>query len=267
VLSGRKTYGEAYFDLTPALPSAVWTEIGGLRLGDLDHAAIDAGLDRLRHSTSVEDRLWVLRQLVTYWHGPIHSDDGFSEKDLEGLAIPYPLRWWYRWAGRRKTIMSGQNFLHDPGELRLEGDKLLFYIENQGCYFWGTDPEGDDSPVFGRYEDSDPWQREGIALSEHLILACLFEAVMCHSPYGASAAWLPRSVLEQIIEHVPPIPIAPWGWGEMRFYAGAGAYMIAAANGEIDGSPGYSVWIGAKTEHPLQVPKGFIDDGWEYVAV
>ncbi len=91
---------------------------------------------------------------------------------------------------------------------------------------------------------------------------------MCHSPYGASASWLDHSVLDKIIEHVPPISINPWRWGgSAQFYAKGGAFMFTMPNGEINGEQGYSVWIGAKTEHPLQFLKPFIDKGWEYVAV
>jgi hypothetical protein len=107
-----------------------------------------------------------------------------------------------------------------------------------------------------------------MTLSEHLILACLFEAVMCHAPYGASASWLSGPVLNRIIEHIPSIPISPWRWtGSMQFYAKGGAFMHTAPNGEIGGEQGYSVWIGAKTEHPLRFLKPFIDQGWEHVAV
>jgi hypothetical protein len=45
--------------------------------------------------------------------------------------------------------------------------------------------DGDDPPVFGRYQSTDPWAQEGVTLSEHLILACLFEAVICDAKYGA----------------------------------------------------------------------------------
>ena len=38
-------------------------------------------------------------------------------------------------------------------------------------------------------------------------------------------------------------------------------------NGEIDDKPGYSVWIGAKTEHPVQFVRQFIDSRWEHVAI
>src|SRR5262249_19636290 len=147
-------------------------------------------------------------------------EDGIPEGELAGLRIPYPLRWWYRWAGRRTNILSRQNFLLDPGELKIRDDLLEFYVENQYCYQWGTLPGGDDPPVFGRKPPSGPWEPEGMTLSEHLILACLFEAVMCHAPYGASASWLSGPVLNRIIEHIPSIPISPWRWtGSMQFYA------------------------------------------------
>ena len=101
-ISGMDNCGEAYFRLSPALPSEIWIGLGGLHPGDLDHAAIDAALNRLCHPINVEERLWVLRQLVAYWHGPIHPEDGFREQELERQSMPYPLRWWFRWAGRRQ---------------------------------------------------------------------------------------------------------------------------------------------------------------------
>jgi hypothetical protein len=267
-LSGRDNCGEAYFRLSPALPSEVWIELEGLQPGSLDHAAIERALALLRHPLNVEERLWVLRQLIKYWHGPVRPEDGLIERELEGLAIPYPLQWWYRWAGRRTEIMSGQNQLLGPDGLYVADGLLVFYGENQWCYQWATLPDGDDPPVYGRESAHQPWEPEGITLSEHLILACLFEAVTCHSPYGAAASWLEEPVLNRIIEHIPPIPVNPWRWPEAtRFYAKGGAFMYSAFNIEIDGKAGYSIWIGAKTDHPLQFLKSFIDEGWEYVAV
>jgi hypothetical protein len=267
-LGGRDNHGEAFFDLSPALSSEVWIGLGGLRPGDLDHAAIDAALDRLRHPIIFEERLRVLKRLVEYWHGPIRPEDGIPEAALEGRTIPYPLRWWYRWAGRRSKILSGQNFLLDPEKVRVKDGLLEFYVENQYCYQWGTPFEGEDPPVFGRESPSDPWEPEGVTLSEHLILACLFEAIICHSSYGASASWLDEGTLKQITEYIPPIALNPLRWtGSTRFYAEGGAFMYAMGKFEIGGEQGYSVWIGAKTEHPLRFLKRYIDEGWEYVAV
>jgi hypothetical protein len=266
-LKSDESCGKADFSLSPALPSDIWVKLGGRHPGDLDHAVVDAALARLHPPTNLEERLWVLRQLVGYWHGPIRPEDGFDERELGGQAIPYPLRWWYGWAGRRSTIMRVQNSLLDPDELRVLDGRLEFYVESQYCYQWGTLLEGDDPPVFGRSETRDPWEPEGITLSEHLILACLFEVILCHSPYGAWTAWLEEDRFARIVEHLPPIAINPGRWaGSMRFYAKGGAFMHAGAF-EIDGKRGYSVRIGAKTEHPLQNLKPYIDEDWEYIAV
>lgn len=158
--------GRAWFDLKPALPSSVWVGLG-LQLGHLDFIAVERALDRLRRPTTVHDRLDVLQQLVEYWHGPISPDDGISDAEIGGVALPLPLRWWYRWAGKRTEVMSGQNFLFVPRDDRyrcrtlaaIDG-RLHFQVENQGVYQWATLPVGDDPPVFGRYQCHGRWARE-----------------------------------------------------------------------------------------------------------
>ena len=105
---------------------------------------------------------------------------------------------------------------------------------------------------------------------------CLFEAVMCRADYGASVAWLEEDKLAAIVRHTPPLAILPWRWLGTRFFAGQGAFVCTAENGE--GKPYgrkrirsgekkyYSVHIGAKTAAPLRFLKPLIDDKWEYVA-
>jgi hypothetical protein len=90
--------------------------------------------------------------------------------------------------------------------------------------------------------------------------------VICHARYGASATWLEEEKVSEIASRIPPVAIAPWHIGT-RFFAGRGAFMFVEQNCEFDGKRGCSVWIGAKTEHPLQFLKPFIDDDWEYVAI
>ncbi|HEX3939374.1 MAG TPA: hypothetical protein VHX43_17865 [Xanthobacteraceae bacterium] len=280
---GRENYGMAWFDLKPPIPSSVWERLG-LRLGNLNFVGVDQALDRLRGPTTVHDRLGALQELVNFWHAPIRPEDGMSDAEIGGVALPLPLRWWYRWAGKRNEVMSGQNFLFVPRDYRhkyrilavMDG-RLHFYVENQGVYQWATLPNGDDPPVFGRYEYRGRWVREQTTLSEHLILACLFEAVMCHANYGASAAWLEEEKFAAITRRIPPLAVPQWRWLETRFFAGQGAFMFAAENGH--GRPYgknrnrgtakryYSVHIGAKTDAPLQFLKPLIDDRWGYVAL
>jgi hypothetical protein len=268
-MGSNDNHGEAHFELRPTLSSEVWAQLGGFEPGDLDHAAVDRALAALAFSNETAVRLDVLRTLVRFWHGEIQSGDGFTDDELASIQLPTVLRWWYRFAGRRKEIVSGQNSLLSPTKLEKTSDGLLvFYGENQWCYEWATSLDGDDPPVYGREGAPENWEPEGITLSEHLILACLFEGTMCHCRYGASASWLDANTVAQIVEQIPPVAITPWHWcEETRFYAKDGAFMLIMNNGENNGTKGYSVWVGAKTEKPLQFLKLFLDEAWDYVAI
>jgi hypothetical protein len=243
-------------------------------VSDHDVTSLDRSLDQLGSPTTVHDRLDVLRQLVNFWHGPIRPEDGMSDVEIGGVPLPLPLRWWYRWAGKRNDVLSGQNFLFVPRDYRnkyrvlaVRDGRLRFYVENQGVYEWATLPNGDDPPVFGRYGLKGRWAQEQVTLSEHLILMCLFELMTRHNGYGATAAWLDAKRLEAIVTHIPPLAIAPWRWMGAKFFAGRGAFMCTALNGKSGSEKQYSVWIAAKTEQPLQFLKPLLDHAWEHVAV
>jgi hypothetical protein len=270
----KEERGLACYELMPTLPSRVWLELGGLRSGDLDVATVDRALDRLRRPTAVEDRLDILQQIVNFWHGPIRPEDGMSDAEMTSLPIPAPLRFWYRWAGKRAEIMTGQNTLFVPRDfqnknrmLQVVNGRLLFYVEDQGVYQWATLQHGDDPAVFGRHEAKGRWANEGMTLSEHLILMCLFEAVMSYAGYGASASWLDEDQLAAIVADIPPVAIRPWRWGNTRFFAGRGAFVCVADNPAAETKKWYSVHVAAKTEQPLQFLKPLLDKRWEYVAI
>jgi hypothetical protein len=262
-------------ELKPSVDIMGWFPFDGLRPDELNFASVDEALDRLRRPTLIEDRLRILQHVVNYWHGPIlPEEDGMSDAELAGVPMPAALRWWYRWAGKRSEIMSGQNFLFVPRDTRPYGqqphivdDRLFFYVENQCVYQWSTLPYGDDPPVFGSYEGKGQWTQERVTLSEHLILTCMFEAIMCHAKYRASAAWLDEDRLDIIVQTIPALAIGPWQWVGTRFFTHRGAFMCAAENGQHEGKKWYSVWIGAKTEQPLQFLKPLLDDSWDYVAI
>jgi len=239
-------------------------------------APVEQALERLRSPTTVHGRLGVLKQLVDFWHGPIQPEDGISEAELAELPpLPLPLRWWYRWAGRRADVMSGQNFLFEPRrdedlgyrQLTIENGHLRFYIENQGVYEWSTLPQGDDPPVFGRDACRGPWERENITLSEHLILVCLFEAMMSsYARYGAWTDWLDEQRLAEIATFMPPVAIGAWRWMGTRFFVGSGAVMSVADGFEYNGRNGYPASIGAKTDQQLQFLRPHLGDDWNYIA-
>jgi hypothetical protein len=84
-----------------------------LQLSNVDAAALDQALDRLREPMAVQNRLDVLKELVNFRHGPIRPEDGINNVDkVGGVPLPLPLRFWYGWAGKRTDIMRGQNILY-----------------------------------------------------------------------------------------------------------------------------------------------------------
>jgi hypothetical protein len=106
-------------------------------VSDHDVTSLDRTLDRLGGPTTVHDRLDVLRQLVNFWHSPIQSEDGMSDAEIGSVSLPLPLRWWFRWAGKRTDVLSGQNFLFVPRDYRnkyrvlaVRDGRLRFYVEN-----------------------------------------------------------------------------------------------------------------------------------------
>ena len=233
---------------------------------------IETMLRTLRPSSGVDAKLAALRGAVEYWHGPIEPWNGIPAEAMAGLLLPRPLRWWHGWAGRREEIMSGQNILHAPGEARYPGRRLtmedgllLFHSENQYCYRWGTEPDGDDPPVFGREGDLDPWRPEGVTLSEHLVLTCLFEGIVGHSEFNAFASWLDETKFHAIRRKLPPLAIGPWRWFGTAFHCGSGAFMFAHPMVEHEGRHGHCVWLGARRREALAFLHPLIDDEWDAV--
>ena len=79
--------------------------------------------------------------------------------------FPLAMRLFYEVCGSRMSV-SRQNRILGPDEIRTTDGKLEFAIENQGVYCWATDASCDDPPVFGRFEDSNPWVAEEPSLSK-----------------------------------------------------------------------------------------------------
>jgi hypothetical protein len=102
-------------------------------------------------------------------------------------------------------------------------------------------------------------------LSVFLAKVCLLEGIMT-APYGASISYADQEMLDQIATSIPPLPWKPWRWTAYpsSFHARGGAFMYVGRYPEDD--PGYSLYIGARTEHPLQFLRGIVTDDWEHVA-
>lgn len=236
---------------------------------------VESKLRSLKQSSTVEDRLQVLRSVIDHLHGPISPEDGYRNEDLaqwEERALPRPLLWWLEFAGKRANIFSHQNKLVLPdttGRMKLDDTgRYVFYRENQSVYLWSIFPRGDDPEVWGKVnEDAVPWREEGMPLSEFLIGACLFEGIW-QSPYMASAAWISQETMSKLKAEIPELPLAHWHWPSYptRFFAHQGTFMVAGPNCGPDENADdayLSVWVSSMLPGALNVLSPYIDDAWE----
>lgn len=199
------------------------------------------------------------------WHGsaPLARVD-------PSLTMPDPLRRFYELTLEHPHAVV-QNNLVLPAELDVDGDgKMLFYYENQGVYLNATDPTGIDAPVYGRFDESDPWLVEGDPLSRFLTAVAVFEAVF-GAPEGASAAWIGPEERTRALAPLEQLPLAPWRWPEYPtpFYASADLVAVGAPNVAGDDDTDWSLFIGSRSAAPLAYLAPLIEAGraeWEYYS-
>ncbi len=144
-----------------------------------------------------------------------------------------------------------QNTLEWDPEWARDGDKRVFYVENQGVHVWATDGDGDDAVVWGRFNQPGAvWLAEREPLSQFLLQVVLFEAIM-GAAHGASAASITLSQLEAAVAPLERL-LGCWRWPlePSCFYAGADILAFAGPNGRSrEGSPDdFSLFVAAR--HP-----------------
>jgi hypothetical protein len=237
-----------------------------------EDTTLDNQLARLGETLSVTERLDILSHVVCYWHGPMTEAERFLPEASEGRQLPLPLRWLCGWGDRRKQVFpSFPHRLLEFGELFADADgKMVFCRESENVFSWATEPQGDDPPVWGRFNDSrrQAWIKEEISLSGFLIPACLVDGLF-GAEYQAAASWTAGQTLEWVVTPLRPLPLAAWRFpaDPSRVWARAGAFVFACPNGEVDGVLGYSVWVGARHRESLAYLRDIVADGWEHVAL
>ena len=267
---GDRRSVHASLELKHVVPSAVLQALGVIDSLDPYPADLDAHLHSLS-SLSTDARLSTLRRLVEYWHGPLGDSDGIPESEIPRIEIPAPLRWWYRVGGRREEAFCAQNHLlgfEHPYQLAREAGKLVFYRECQGVWEMATLATGEDPPTWSRIaEPGAAWIPETAPLSIALIQACILEASV-QSMYFASSYCATREIVDLIERHVPPLLDGDWHVPSFptRFFVGGGALGFVSAPNSFDDEDGYSVWLGAKSEHPLQFLRKTDPEVWEDVG-
>jgi hypothetical protein len=193
------------------------------------------------------------------WHGP---PQGAISADDVRPDVPDPLVRFYDVAIRWPNLIVQNALVRPP---KGEGDRVVFYVENQGLCSWITRRSGgDDAPVWAQAIDEDAVV-EGEPLSRFLITVAILEAVF-GSPAGASAAWLHRDRLGPGFGPLQRLPFEPWrGFPEdATFYASDDLLAVSCVNATPESDEYVSVWVGARDRAALSALDSITDESWEY---
>jgi hypothetical protein len=166
------------------------------------------------------------------------------------------------------------NHLLPAAQRQPDGDKELFYVENQGVAVWAiTRDELDavDPPVWCReYDPGAPWLQDAPSVSVFLLQLAVFGAAMT-GPHGAAAGWLSPDDTDRVLAPLRELALPSWHWPAYpsRFYAGDDAVAFTCPNPSPsdEGAPHRSVWIAALTEDAIRFVEPHLSDAWEHYSL
>jgi hypothetical protein len=193
------------------------------------------------------------------WHGPPQASASAAE---ESPDAPEPLRSFYDVASRWPNLIVQNTLVRPPMR---EGDRVVFYVENQGACSWTTSGfHRDDGPVWAEVTEGEAVIEEE-PLSRFLVTVAIMEAVF-GSPEGASVAWIHRDRLTPDLGSLRRLPFAPWrGFPEgATFYASDDLLAVSCLNPTPESNEYLSVWVGARDRSALSGLDSIIDENWEY---
>jgi hypothetical protein len=199
-----------------------------------------------------------LERFAYAWHGPPQAPTLAADKMADA---PEPLRRFYDAADRWPNLIVQNTLVRPP---KREGDRDVFYVENQGACSWMTSrSHRDDPPVWAEVAEGEP-AVEGEPLSRFLVTVAILEAVF-GSPAGASVAWLHRDRLKTDLGSLRRLPFVPWrGFPEgATFYASDDLLAVSCLNPTTETDEYQSVWVGARDRSALSALDPIIDDSWE----
>ncbi|MFY1698295.1 hypothetical protein [Solwaraspora sp. WMMA2101] len=203
------------------------------------------------------DRVAALRDFVAGWYAdvPAHPT-ATGDADRGDVAVPPPLRQFYRAAAGRAVVYGVQNAIRPVDRLVPDADGWVgFADENQGAFTLRYRPGPVDPPV--RCDDGRTAVDEAEPLSGVLLQFVLSEAAV-GAPVGGFG-WLGPTALHRLTSALRTVPLAPAGWrgGPVSLHAGPGL-VVAVAAADSDGD--HHVFVGARHRpaldrlRPLDLP-------------
>ena len=121
-----------------------------------------------------------LLAFIESWVGGLPSWYGVSEEKLAATPLPRPLRRLYGAVGNMpgkgelRSAFAQQDTLLPYEWLQSYGDRILFAVENQGCWRCYTEARGEDPPVWFAFDEGEP-HLQAPSLANFLVTLCLQE--------------------------------------------------------------------------------------------
>lgn len=234
---GKRAEGfRVLLQLEEPMPEALWNTLSAeADAAPPPHAA--ELVCALTEQSTVSERLAALRLFVQRWYGI--PDAAATASSL----APEPLRALRSMLGDRRAELFPQNDLVEP---TLGNGKVIFYVENQGCCTWATESDGEDPPVYVRFEED--WKVESPSLSAFLIQMVMLEATL-QAPWSANHPSLSLPALERLVKQLPELPMPAWKASGTRFFAGGGVIGFSVEGGigiPMASASERAVWLGAQ---------------------
>jgi len=199
-------------------------------------------------------RLDLLCDFTEWWQGPLTV----RESNIPLPEGPDALRGFHERFHHAPFVPGAQNEFLCPPYALAEPRRIVFYRENQGVYYWATEPAGQDPPVYGAWDIAGPWTEEQPRLSAFLVQAALFETIL-GAECSVAAAWVPAEALRQLLGTLQEVPLGAWRWPSYptRFYAGGEVLLVVCPNDDS-----FSVWAAARRPG-VPRPRGFETVEWD----
>lgn len=209
------------------------------------------------------------RVLVGRLLRPLGKSGGCSEKrvsDAErrlGRRLPRLLREFYLITGEREDINGVHNRLLAPEDLRVSGDVLVFYEENQGACFWGVDvhdPANEDPAVFREDSVASPmWDPDFDHLSQFFIAMLFMQAVNGGMRHGGVGSATSANIAQ-----------APSEW-EIISLGSSWNNRVLMRDGQVlyifGNEPAPEVFGGAKTKQKFRDLERTFGVSWDYCTL
>lgn len=185
-------------------------------------------------------------RFLANWYGPPDRDRTAPER----TDLPPALNAWYEATSAYSRPLTSQNVVLGPQEVVRDGDKLIFWLENQHVYEWATETVSDNPPVYERATGvGEPWHPTGVRLTEFLVTVAVFEAVMTHE-HSVCGGHLAADQLAAAVAPLRPLPV-PGPMFQGQLYASTethrGQHVIGFASPPAaDARDSWWVWIAAQ---------------------